>query len=76
VQQCRAAGIQVVMITGDRQETADAVARDIQLKDGKQTRSITSAQLNQLSDAEIKRMLPELGMFSLSLSLCVCIWCD
>ena len=33
VQHCRAAGIRVVMITGDQPKTADAIARELGLAD-------------------------------------------
>jgi Ca2+-transporting ATPase len=67
VASCRNAGIQVVMITGDRQQTADAVARDIRLHSDAQRESITSAQLNKLSDAEVKALLPRLAVVARAL---------
>jgi Ca2+-transporting ATPase len=67
VASCRSAGIQVVMITGDRQQTADAVARDIRLHSDEQRESITSQQLNKLSDDEVKKLLPRLAVVARAL---------
>jgi Ca2+-transporting ATPase len=67
VASCRSAGIQVVMITGDRQQTADAVARDIRLHSEAQRESITSQQLNKLSDDEVKQLLPRLAVVARAL---------
>ena len=55
------------MITGDRKQTADAVARDIRLQADEQSESITSAQLNAMNDAEVKQILPRLAVVSRAL---------
>lgn len=53
IAEVQGAGVQVVMITGDRKETAIAIAKDAGLiKDGEL--ALTSAELNQMSDEEIK----------------------
>ena len=57
----RRAGIQVVMITGDAVETAQAIARDIGLLD-KNGEVLTSAELGKLTDAEVKHRLPRLAV--------------
>lgn len=51
------AGIQVVMITGDRKETAIAIAKEAGLLKEETDIALTSAELNALSDEEIKEMM-------------------
>ncbi len=60
------AGIQVVMITGDRAETAAAIAKSAGLmKDGNTV--ITSAQLSLMSDDDIRAILPTLRVVARAL---------
>ncbi|MGL4790946.1 MAG: calcium-translocating P-type ATPase, PMCA-type, partial [Anaerotignaceae bacterium] len=54
------AGIQVVMITGDRLETAIAIAKDSGLIRSPEDRAISSAQLNEMSDEEVKELIPHI----------------
>lgn len=55
------AGIHVVMITGDAKETAQAIAKDVGLlEDDPQAIILTSAELAQLSDEDVKQKLPHL----------------
>ncbi len=58
IREVQNAGIQVVMITGDRLETAVAIAKDAGLMESGTERAITSAELNEMSDEEIKEILP------------------
>ena len=51
------AGIQVVMITGDRLETAVSIAEDAGLIQNQSDKALTSTELNSLSDDEIKSMI-------------------
>lgn len=60
VAQCRSAGIEVKMITGDNADTARAIARDIGLLDSPESLVLTSAELADLSDDELKAKLPTL----------------
>lgn len=61
VKMAKNAGIHVVMITGDAKETAYAIATDAGLLEGdKDAKVITSSELAQLSDDEVKEMLPHL----------------
>jgi Ca2+-transporting ATPase len=57
VRQCRDAGIEVMMITGDNLETARAIGREIGLLDAPDALAITSAEFNALSDDEVKERL-------------------
>jgi len=61
IAQCRAAGIRVVMVTGDHAGTAQAIAREIGLPAG---RALTGAELNQLSDVELSTQLREVQVFA------------
>jgi calcium-translocating P-type ATPase len=61
VKTAKTAGIQVVMITGDARETAQAIARDVGLlEDDPQALILTSDELATLSDDEVKQRLPHL----------------
>ena len=65
VKTAKAAGIQVVMITGDSKETAQAIAQDVGLlEDDPQALILTSAELAELSDDEVKQRLPHLCVVS------------
>ncbi len=59
------AGIQVVMVTGDAEETAVAIAKEAGvLKDEKTDVVLTHEQLEQMSDEELKKNLPRLKVVS------------
>lgn len=61
------AGIQVVMITGDRLETAVAIAKDAGLLKSSEDVALTSAQLAQLSDEEVKKIIPRIRVIARAL---------
>lgn len=63
----RQAGIQVVMITGDRLETAVAIAKDAGLLTAPEDKALSSAQLNDMSDEEVKRILPDIRVIARAL---------
>jgi len=67
ISQVQDAGIQVVMITGDRLETAAAIARDAELIHDDRDICLTSADLSQLSDAQIKEILPHIRVIARAL---------
>ncbi|MDD4715518.1 MAG: calcium-translocating P-type ATPase, PMCA-type [Oscillospiraceae bacterium] len=61
IRQVHQAGIQVVMITGDNKETAEAIAREIGLIKGPNDRAVlTSGELKKMSDSQLKQRLPDL----------------
>ncbi len=60
------AGIQVVMITGDRKGTAKAIAEEIGLLECDDDLILTSDQLNTYPDDELKRVLPHLKIVARS----------
>ena len=61
------AGIQVVMITGDRLETAVAIAKDAQLINSDDDVALTSMQLNKMSDDEVKEIIPRIRVIARAL---------
>tara|TARA_Y100001972_G_C7658045_1_gene331552 strand:+ start:151 stop:2829 length:2679 start_codon:yes stop_codon:yes gene_type:complete len=61
------AGVQVVMITGDRMETARSIAREVGLITGEDDIVMVSSQLNKLTDEEIKVILPRLRVIARAL---------
>ena len=59
------AGIQVVMVTGDAEETAVAIAREAGiLKDEHTDVVLTHDELEEMSDEELKKKLPNLRVVS------------
>lgn len=63
----KGAGVQLVMVTGDRLETARAIARDAGLLTGSDDVVITSAQLNEMSDDDVKAIIPRLRVVARAL---------
>ena len=61
------AGIQVVMITGDRLETAIAIAKDAGLLKTNDDKALSSAQLNEMSDDEVKKIIPHIRVIARAL---------
>jgi len=62
------AGVQVVMVTGDNRETAVSVATALRLiAPGEDHRVLTSQSLNLLTDAEVKKRLPEIRVIARAL---------
>lgn len=79
IETCHKAGIKVVMITGDNQETAKAIAREIGLFDGtvcldnitdEKIRNIvgdgaiTGTELDELDDAEFKSVVEGINIYA------------
>ena len=62
VQECKAAGIKVKMITGDNKETARAIAKQINLTDNPQV--LTQDDLGKLTDEEAERKINEVDVFA------------
>lgn len=59
------AGIQVVMVTGDAEETAVAIAKEAGiLKDEQKDVVLTHEELEEMSDEELKKKLPNLRVVS------------
>ena len=67
IHQVQQAGIQVVMITGDRLETAVAIAKDAGLLKNDNDKALSSAQLNEMSDEEVKKIIPDIRVIARAL---------
>ena len=67
IAQVRKAGIQVVMITGDRLETAVAIAKDAGLLRTEKDIALSSAQLNSMSDKEVKKIIRRIRVIARAL---------
>ena len=67
IAEVQGAGIQVVMVTGDRKETAVAIAKEAGILTQPDDVALTSAELGEKSDDEIKELLPHLKVVSRAL---------
>ncbi len=62
VQQCRAAGIRVIMITGDHGATALAIGREIELSDDPSM--LTGAQIDALDETGLRQAVRSASIFA------------
>lgn len=67
IREVQNAGIQVVMVTGDRKETAVAIAKEAGLLTKDTDIALTSAELAEKTDDELKALLPNLRVVSRAL---------
>ena len=67
IREVQDAGIQVVMITGDRLETAVAIAKDAGLLKSNDEMALSSAQLNEMSDEDVKKIIPKIRVIARAL---------
>lgn len=67
IKEVQNAGIQVVMVTGDRKETAVAIAKEAGLLQSNDDVALTSAEMAEKSDEELKKILPHLRVVSRAL---------
>ena len=67
IKEVQNAGIQVVMVTGDRKETAVAIAKEAGLLTSSEDVALTSAEMADMSDEELKAVLPRLKVVSRAL---------
>jgi potassium/sodium efflux P-type ATPase len=57
VEECRRAGIRIIMITGDYGLTAESIARRVGIVRGENVRVLTGVDLEKISDTELKQAL-------------------
>lgn len=62
LERCEAAGIRVVMITGDHTHTASAVAAELGLSHAE--RVVTGAELDAMGDEQLAREVSDIGVFA------------
>lgn len=67
IKEVQEAGVQVVMITGDRLETAVSIARDAGLIQADTDRALTSAQLSSMSDDDVKKIVKDIRVIARAL---------
>ncbi|MBD5528921.1 MAG: calcium-translocating P-type ATPase, PMCA-type [Lachnospiraceae bacterium] len=67
IREVQEAGIQVVMITGDRLETAVSIATDAGLIKNESDKALTSAELNSMSDDEVKAIIKDIRVIARAL---------
>ncbi|MBP1601839.1 MAG: Calcium-transporting ATPase (modular protein), partial [Acidobacteria bacterium] len=60
---CRAAGIRVVMITGDHPHTATAIAREIGIASDDDL-AIAGVELDKMSDDELRKRAPKIAVYA------------
>ena len=67
IEEVQNAGVQVVMITGDRKETAVAIAKEAGLLRSDSDIALTSEELNKMSDEEVKAIMKNLRVIARAL---------
>jgi Ca2+-transporting ATPase len=63
VTKCRAAGIRVVMITGDHPDTATAIAREIGIASSEEV-AIAGVELDKMSGDELRKRVPKIAVYA------------
>ncbi len=63
IDECKAAGIRAIMITGDHKDTAVAIANQLGII-GEGQEAITGAQLNDISDEDLERDIEKYSVYA------------
>lgn len=69
IKELNQAGVQVVMVTGDRKETAIAIAKECGIIQSENDVALTHDELAQLSDQEVKNLMHRLKVVSRALPM-------
>lgn len=67
IKKIKSAGIQVVMLTGDAKNTAVSIAKELRIITKPTDKVLTSDEFNNMTDEEVKTILPNLRVLSRSL---------
>lgn len=67
VMEVQGAGVQVVMITGDKKGTAESIAKEVGVIHDDHDKVLVSADLSKMSDEEIREALPDIKVISRAL---------
>ncbi len=63
VKKCKAAGIRVVMITGDHLQTAKAIARQLGIGEG-EDEALTGEEIQRMSDMELSEVVNKVSVYA------------
>lgn len=63
IEKCRAARIQVMMITGDHLDTATAIAHEIGIASA-EDKAITGIELDKISDDDLRKRVPRITVYA------------
>ncbi len=64
VKLCKRAGIKTVMITGDHKNTAEAVAKELNIIAHKEQQVITGQELDELNDYRLQKIINKIAVFA------------
>jgi P-type Ca2+ transporter type 2C len=64
IRECHAAGIRIVMITGDYPATAASIARQIGLDDSREIRVLTGPELERMDEETLRRRVASVDVFA------------
>ncbi len=64
IRECHAAGIRIVMITGDYPTTAASIARQIGLDDSREIRVLTGPELERMDEETLRRRVASVDVFA------------
>lgn len=67
IEEVQRAGIQVVMITGDRKGTAASIAKDVGLLKADHEKVLVSSELQEHSDEELQKIVPDIRVIARAL---------
>ena len=67
IRKIKNAGVQVVMVTGDAKNTAVSIAKELKIITKLTDKILTSDEFNNMTDEEVKKVLPNLRVLSRSL---------
>lgn len=63
INECRNAGINVVMITGDHIDTASAIAKELGILEGNK-RAVTGSEIGLMSDEEFEKVFKDISVYA------------